>query len=281
MAETDHDQGFFVGADGGQLFHQRWFPPRYSRAAVIIAHGLGEHSGRYQHVAAALNDAGYAVHALDHRGHGRSDGKRAFIKRYREFTDDLDLFRRHVAAEHPDIPLVLLGHSMGGNIAVAYALDHQDDLDALVLSGPALKVGDDFSPVELKIFHLLGKVAPGIRPQGLDAASICRDPAVVDAYNADPLVFNGKIAAGLGAALFAKMDEFPARYSELHLPILLMHGTEDKLTNIDGTRELEAAAVNADVTAHYYDGLFHEVFNEPEKDRVLADLVSWLDRTLR
>lgn len=280
MAAPHHDEGFLRGSDGGNLYHQRWFPDHYSRAVIVLVHGLGEHSGRYQHVAEALTGAGYAVHAVDHRGHGKSDGKRAYVKQFRELVDDLDIFRRHVAQEHPELPMVLVGHSMGGTIALAYALDHPDDVDALVLSGPALKAGDDFSETQLKIFKLLAKVAPGIRPQGLSAEAISRDPAVVAAYIADPLVFNGKVSAGLGAGIFNQMDEFPPRYAELRLPTLLLHGTADKLTNIEGTRELEAGAVNAEVTAHHYDGLYHEVFNEPEQQQVIGDLLSWLDSTL-
>ncbi len=280
MSAPVHSEAFFTTSDGLSLYRQRWLPQGEPRAVVAVLHGLGEHSGRYAHVAAALVDAGYAVHALDHRGHGKSDGKRAYLKSYDEFMRDLVQFRALIEAEHPGKPLVVLGHSMGGNLAVGHALDHQSGLAGLVLSGPALKVGDDFSAIQLKIFGLIGKLLPGVRPQALSADSISRDPAVVAAYRDDPLVFNGKITAGLGAALIAAMSTFPDRYIEFRLPLLLMHGTADKLTNIDGTRQLESAAANATVTAHYYDGLFHEIFNEPEQQQVLGDLVTWLDANL-
>lgn len=277
---AEHHEGILNAHDGLSLHHQAWLPDGDPKAVVLLFHGLGEHAGRYRHVAAALNEAGYAVHAIDHRGHGQSQGKRAFVTSYDELLDDLVIFRDHVVAEHPGIPLVVLGHSMGGNLAVGHVLDHQDGVAGLVLSGPALEVGDDFSPLQLKVFGLIAKVAPGFRPQGLSADAISRDPAVVEAYRNDPLVYTGKISAGLGNALIEAMQRFPARYPELRLPILLLHGTDDQLAAIGGSKQLEATAVNADVTAHYYDGLYHEVFNEPEQDQVFADLVSWLDATV-
>jgi len=276
-----HTEGTFPAFDGTSIHHQAWLPDAGdARAVIVLVHGLGEHSGRYGHVAQALVDAGHAVHALDHRGHGKSSGKRAFVKHYDEFLRDLHQFRRMVAAEHPGAPLVLLGHSMGGNIALGYTLAHQDGIAAPVLSGPALEVGDDFSPLRLKLFAAIAKVAPGLRPQGLSDEAISRDPAVVAAYRRDPLVFTGKISAGLGAALIGAMQTFPDRYEQLRLPILVLHGTDDQLADVAGSRELEARAVNADLTAHYYEGLYHEVFNEPEQDRVLADLTTWLDAHL-
>lgn len=273
-------EGTFRAFDGTSIFHRTWSRDGEPRAIVLLVHGLGEHSGRYGHVAQVLVDAGYVVRALDHRGHGRSGGRRAFVKRYDELLHDLHQFRTIVQREHPDIPLALLGHSMGGNIAMGYTLGNQDGIAALVLSGPALQIGDDFSPFQLTVFSAIAKIAPGLRPQGLSDEAISRDPAVVQAYRDDPLVYGGKVSAGLGAALIGAMASFPARYDQLRLPILVLHGTDDRLADVAGSRALEAAAVNADITAHYYEGLFHEVFNEPERDQVLADLTNWLGEHL-
>jgi acylglycerol lipase len=272
-----HSEDTFRAFDGETIHHQRWLPDGDARAAIILVHGLGEHAGRYQHVAAALVDAGYGVFALDHRGHGKSSGKRAFVKDYDELMHDLTQFRRLVAAEHPDLPVILLGHSMGGNLVMGHVLGNQEGLAGIVLSGPALQIGDDFSPLQLTVFSMLAKVAPGLRPQALSADAISRDADVVAAYRNDPLVYTGKISAGLGAALIGAMQSFPDRYPELRLPVLLLHGTDDQLADIRGSKALEAAATNADVTAHYYEGLYHEVFNEPEREQVIADLVRWLD----
>ncbi len=272
-----HSEGTFTAADGLSIYHQAWRPDGDPKAIVLLFHGLGEHSGRFAHVGTRLSESGYAVHALDHRGHGRSEGKRVFVKSYGEFQRDLVQFRQAVEREHRGLPLVVLGHSMGGNLAVGHALDNQAGLAGLALSAPALQAGESLSPAKMKIASVLGKVAPGLRLEQLDAAAISRDPTVVAAYRSDPLVYTGKISAGLAAALIEAIQTLPKRYGELRLPLLLQQGTADRLVDASGTRALEAAAVNATVTAHYYDGLYHEVFNEPEQDAVLADTVAWLD----
>lgn len=271
-----HSEGSFQTFDGETIYHQTWAPDTTPRGLIVLVHGLGEHSGRYAHVAEALVAAGHVVAALDHRGHGKSSGKRVFVKSYDEFMRDLSQFRRLAEAEHAGLPVVMLGHSMGGNLVIGHVLDHQEGLAGIVLSGPALQIGDDISPVQKKILSILAKVAPGVRPDGLDASAISRDPAVVEAYRNDPLVYTGKITAGLFGALLGAVASFPDRYDQLRLPILIVHGTDDRLCDIAGSKALEAGAINADVTAHYYDGLYHEVFNEPEQDRVLADVVAWL-----
>jgi acylglycerol lipase len=272
-----HAEGYFKSpVDGLAIYHQSWLPSGPPQAVVLLVHGLGEHSGRYRHVAEALTDAGYAVHALDHRGHGRSGGRRVYVRSYRELTDDLAAFRAEVEQQHPGAPLVVLGHSMGANLAVGHVLDHQDGVAGLALSGAALQPGSDLTPVKIALVKAVAKVAPGLRPEGLDASSISRDEAVVQAYRDDPLVYTGKITAGIGAALVGAMQSFPARYPTLRLPILILHGTADRLASVEGARELERLAVDADVTAHYYEGLYHEVFNEPERQQVIDDLLAWL-----
>jgi acylglycerol lipase len=277
MRQSD---GTFTSADGLTIFHQAWVPDGDPRAVVLLFHGLGEHSGRYAHVAAALVDRGYAVHALDHRGHGRSQGKRVFVKDYAEFQRDLAQFRGLVEAQHPGAPLFVFGHSMGGNLALGHVLDHPHGVRGLALSGAALAVTDDVSPALRKVAGVLAKIAPGLRPQGLDATAVSRDPAVVEAYLADPLNFTGKISAGLAGALFGAIDRFPARFAELRLPLLVMHGTADRLVPIAGSQALAAGAVNADVTTRYYEGLYHEILNEPERRQVIDDLLAWLDAVL-
>ncbi|HWL42454.1 MAG TPA: lysophospholipase [Ilumatobacter sp.] len=266
----------FVTTDGLTLWRQWWLPAGQPRAVVMLLHGLGEHSTRYHHVAAALVDSGYAVQAVDHRGHGRSEGPRAYVRRYTDFMGDIAAFRRLVAADHPGVPLVVLGHSMGGNLAVGHVLDHHDGVAGLALSGPALTPGASLKPVMIKAAKLLARVAPKLRPDGLDAEAISRDPAVVARYRNDQLVYTGKLSAGLAGALLSAMDGFPPRYPELRLPVLILHGTADQLADVNGSHQLEAGAVNATVTSHYYDGLFHEVFNEPEQAQVIADLLAWL-----
>jgi alpha-beta hydrolase superfamily lysophospholipase len=275
-----HTEGTFTTGDGLTIYHQAWLPDGDPKAVVLLLHGLAEHSGRYTHVATALTDAGYAVHALDHRGHGKSDGKRTYVKSYAQYQGDILQFRRLVEQRHPGLPLFVLGHSMGGNLALGHVLDHQGGVRGMALSAPALAPGASLSPAKIKLAKLVGKIAPGLRPEALSSDAISRDPAVVAAYVADPLVFNGKITAGAAGALLGSMEALPPRYPELQLPILLQQGTADALVDVSGTRRLEAGAVNAAVTTHYYDGLYHEIFNEPQQATVIADTNAWLETVM-
>lgn len=266
----------FTSSDGLAIWHQWWRPDTPPVGVVMLLHGLGEHSGRYEHVATALVEAGYAVEAIDHRGHGRSEGPRAYVKKFSEFHDDLVRFRRIVEATHPGVPLIVFGHSMGGNLALGHVLDHQDGVAGLALSGPALAPGASIKPIEITAAKLLARYLPKLRPSGLDASAISRDPAVVARYRNDPLVHSGKLTTGLAGGLLAAMEAFPPRFPELRLPLLIMHGTADQLADVSGSHRLEAGAVHADVTSHYYPGLYHEILNEPEQAQVLADLLAWL-----
>ncbi|SDU54990.1 alpha/beta hydrolase [Gordonia westfalica] len=264
----------FRGPHGETIVYDVHRPEGDLRGVVVIAHGLAEHGRRYGHVAQRLVDAGYLVAIPDHVGHGRSGGKRMRLRRFSEFTGDLDTVIAHVSDDA--LPTYLIGHSMGGCIALDYALDHQDVLDGLILSGAAVLPGDDLSPLAIKIAPVLGKIAPGLPTTALSSASISRDPAVVAAYDADPLVTRGKIPAGLAGAMISAMQSFPERLPSLQLPVLVMHGSADALTDPRGSELVDRLAGSEDKTLVIYDDLFHEIFNEPEQDVVLDEVVSWL-----
>jgi acylglycerol lipase len=268
-------EGRLDGARGVGLYWQGQLPADDPTGVLLICHGLGEHSGRYGHVEDALVPDGWAVYGLDHRGHGRSGGRRAHLDDYGDWLADFDAFRRHVAARHPGLPVFLLGHSMGGQIALAYALQHGTGLRGLVLSAPAL-ASNAVPKAAVPVLRLLARVAPTLRPAGIDATKISKDPAVVAAYQADPLVHQGNPTLGLSSALFAQMDVLPERARGLRLPLLLQHGLEDVLTEVSGSRLLERTSGSPDQTVRYYPGLWHEIYNEPERDGPLADLRDWL-----
>jgi acylglycerol lipase len=268
-------EGRLDGARGVGLYWQGQLPADDPTGVLLICHGLGEHSGRYGHVEDALVPDGWAVYGLDHRGHGRSGGRRAHLDDYGDWLADFDAFRRHVAARHPGLPVFLLGHSMGGQIALAYALQHGTGLRGLVLSAPAL-ASNAVPKAAVPVLRLLARVAPTLRPAGIDATKISKDPAVVSAYQADPLVHQGNPTLGLSSALFAQMDVLPERARGLRLPLLLQHGLEDVLTEVSGSRLLERTSGSPDQTVRYYPGLWHEIYNEPERDGPLADLRDWL-----
>nr|MBM4730444.1 alpha/beta fold hydrolase [Prescottella equi] len=271
-----HTESEFVGVHGTRIVYDVWRPDGPPTGILLLAHGLGEHARRYDHVVERLVGLGLVVYAPDHRGHGRSGGKRIELHDWSEFLDDLHRLSAVAIAENPGLQRFLLGHSMGGAIALSYALDHQDELSGLILSAPAVDVVGGKPRVVIEIGKLLGRFAPGIPVETLDAKSVSRDPAVVAAYESDPLVHHGKVKAGIARGMILAAESFPARLPSLTIPVLLLHGTEDRLADVSGSRMIAAHAGSKDLTLKTYDGLFHEVFNEPEQEKVLDDLVDWL-----
>ena len=266
------------GCQDTALFAQAWLPERDPRAVVVIAHGLAEHGGRYPEVAARLVASDYAVYALDHRGHGRSGGPRANIDRFAYLVSDLGTFAGRAQREHPGAPVFLLGHSMGGAVALACALRYKGSLKGLALSAPALATGEAVSSLKRLTLRLLSSLAPNAGALTLPAKAISRDPAVVEAYEQDPLVFRGAIPARTIVELLQAMAAFPASAPELRIPVLVQHGTADSLVPLAATRPVyDLLGQPKARTLRYYDGLFHEVFNEPERDRVIADLAVWIE----
>jgi acylglycerol lipase len=270
--------GGLDGVRGVRLYWRGHLPAGEPRGVLLVCHGLGEHSGRYRNVVDALLPDGWAVYGLDHRGHGRSAGRRAHLDRYADWLADFDAFRRQVAARHAGLPVFLLGHSMGGQIALAYALDHPDDLSGLVLSAPAL-ASSQVPAAAIPPLRLLSRFGGRLRPVGIDVTRISKDPDVVAAYRGDTLVHQGKPTLGLMSAL---LDGFKLldRAGELRMPVLVQHGSLDELTDPAGTRALDAALRGEDRTVRWYEGLWHEIYNEPERAAPLADLREWLSAHL-
>lgn len=264
-------------SDGGlSLYRKRWLPEGKPRASVVIAHGAGEHLGRYEHVARHLTGAGYAVHALDHRGHGRSEGPRADIGPMDGVVADLRSLIALGRAEQPGGKLFLLGHSMGGCISLEYALRHGDEIDGLILSS-ALTSLNAASPTTRALSKAVGSVAPRLGVYSVDTSLVSRDPQVVSAYEEDPLVFHGKLPARTVGQLTRSVESFPGRLPGLTIPLLVFHGGEDGITERAGTEQVHARAGSADKTIRVFEGLYHETLNEPEQNQVLDVVVEWLD----
>ncbi len=276
----NHHEDFFEGVGGVRLYLQWWLPDGPPRAVVVIAHGAGEHSGRYAHVAARLVDEGYAVYALDHRGHGRSEGSRAVIDSIDAAVEDLDRVILRAGSEQPGVPLFLLGHSMGGTISVRYAIAHQDRLTGLILSAP-LAALEAASPVTRLIAKLLSAVAPSLGLFAVEPALVSRDPEVVEAYETDPLVHHDRLPARTITELADAVDSFPAVAGAITVPTLIMYGSGDRLVPPAGSMMLNDTITAADKTLKTYDGLYHEILNEPEQDAVMDDMCSWLRARVR
>lgn len=272
-------EGFLAGAGGRRIFWQSWSPDSEPRAAVIIVHGASEHSGRYGHVAQALVADGYAVYALDHRGHGRSDGPRAVIDRLARAVADVDRLVSQVRVGHPELPIVMLGHSMGATVAISYTIRHQERLRALILSGPLAAL--EAAPAPLRMLgRVLAVLAPQLPLVDIDASLVSRDPEVVRDYEADPLNHHGKLPARTIDELARAIDDFPEAVTTITLPVLILYGTADRLAPPSGAQMLERRIGSADKTTIAYPGLFHEILNEPEREAVLTDIRGWMAERL-
>jgi len=271
-------EGSFDGKGGVEIRWRAWIPDAAPKAAVVISHGGGEHSGRYEHVAAALNDAGYGVWALDHRGHGRSGGGRMRFASVAPLAADLQTMVAIAAEAVPAPKPFLLAHSMGALIGLDYACDHQDELSGIVFSG-ALASVEQAPPVRL-MARLAARVAPGTGIFKVDPETISRDPVVVRAYDDDPLNFHGSFPAETVVALIETGLGFPDRLPALELPLLILHGADDRLTPPDGSILVDELASSEDKTLKLYDGLRHEILNEPEGPEIAAEIVAWLDEHL-
>lgn len=262
--------------DGIQFYFQGWQPETAPKAVVCLVHGLGEHTGRYAHVAAALNDAGYAVLGFDLRGHGKSDGPRGHTPTYDTLMDDIGRLLDEAAARYPGLSRFLYGHSLGGNLVLDYALRCRPPLAGVVATSPILRTAFAPPPTKVAFGKLLYRVYPAfIMPNGLERAALSRDSEVVRSYGSDPLVHD-RMSARLGIEMLQSGERILAHAAEFPLPLLLVHGTADRITSAQASQEF-AAKVHGDCTLKLWEGLYHETHNEPEKAEVLAFMVDWLN----
>jgi alpha-beta hydrolase superfamily lysophospholipase len=272
MAET---QVTAKTKDGLTLAGLEWRPAGEVRGVVCLIHGLGEHVGRYPHVAAVLNQAGFAVIGLDLRGHGRSEGPRGFTPNYDAYLDDMEILLGEARSRYPRAPIVLYGHSLGGNLVLYYPMRRKAAVAGVVASSPQLRLA--FKPPAWKttMGRLMFNVWPGFNmPSGLEQAALSRDMEVVRAYAADPLVHD-RVSARLGIGLIDIGQWLLDHASEFPLPLLVYNGSQDRLASADAAREF-AAKVPGDCTLKIWDGLYHETHNEPEKAEVLGFMIQWI-----
>ena len=271
-----HTTSTLAAQTGQQLFTQSWLPDTEAKAILVIAHGLGEHSNRYLPLVEYFVAEGYGIYALDHEGHGQSEGLRGYINRFDDYVVALDDLIDSVAKSHADKKLFLVGHSMGGAISVNYLLKHQQKLSGCLLSGSALSVGQVISPIQQQVLKVLSLLCPKKPLIQLDGAAVSRDPAVVEAYLNDPLVYGGKHTARLLAEIVKAANRALSEAGAITLPMLIMHGGGDLMAAPDGSETLYNNVSSVDKSLKIYPGLYHEIFLEKEKLEVFDDMAKWL-----
>lgn len=270
-------EGRFRGARGVDTYYRYWQADAAPRALIVLVHGAGEHCGRYVPLAEYFTARAYTVAALDLTGHGKTAGTPGFIERFDDYLDSLHLFQQQLDGDFPGTPKILLGHSMGGLISSLYLLRHQRDFIACVLSGPAIEAEIQPGLWQMLLIRFLSVVRPRMGVLQLDAKAVSRDQQVVDDYVNDPLVHHGKISARKVAELFRAMQRIQENAAQITLPMLLLHGANDSLATPEGSRFLFDHISSEDKTLKIYPDLYHEIFNEPEREMVFADVVAWCD----
>lgn len=276
----EHTEGIFRGVRDTNIYYQAHFPKTDVKASIIVLHGLGEHSGRYDNVVNYLVPQGYAIYGFDLLGHGRSDGKREFVHQYEDFTEILTIYKHKVKSWLPGKPLFLLGHSMGGLIATEYLIDHSPDFDGAIISAPLITIPDNISKFTIISGKILSAIAPTVGITEINPKDISRDQKVVNEYINDPLVFQGKTTARLSVELLKAIMRVNDEVNKIAVPFIVLQGSEDRLVNPQGAQMLHEKAGSQDKTIRIYQGLYHEVFNEPEREEVLADVIDWLNARL-
>jgi acylglycerol lipase len=271
-------EGSFEGVEGVKIFTREWQPAGEPRGAVVISHGLNAHSGLYEWAAQQFTSSGLVVYALDHRGRGRSEGERFFVKKFADWTKDLATFIDIVKTREPGLPVFLLGHSAGGVIACVYALQHQDELTGLICEDFAYQVPGP--AIALAIVKGVSHVAPHAHVLTLKNEDFSRDPAVVAALNADPLIANEKQPSETVAELVRADQVLEKNFGQITLPLLILHGLADKVTKPSGSKEFYENAGSTDKTLKLYEGHFHDLLADVGKKEVMADIQAWINAHL-
>ena len=272
------EESFQLQVPGGVRYTQCWLPDSGIRAIVMLCHGIAEHCGRYRELISSLSTAGCGVYAVDHIGHGRSPGLRCYIDSFDELVDPIVSLRSYIKNHHPETPVFVLGHSMGGLIALTYALRDSHRISGCIVSGPAIAPPEPIPLVQRWLIRLLSRFLPRLGALKLDASGISRDPEVIAAYRNDPLVYTGSIRARMLAELISASERLIERLPEIKLPILALHGGDDQLTAPEGSQLLFDNCQSEDKQLHIYPGLYHEIFNEKEKRSIYKTVVEWLKK---
>jgi len=272
-----HLETSYTTHDGLKLYLQAWMPES-PKASLLLVHGLGEHSGRYAPIVERLVESGIAVFTFDGRGHGKSVmGKPdAFFASYRDYLEDIDRLYEKVVGYFPSIPSFLFGHSMGGGLVAAYVIDYQPKAVGVILSSPAIKEAEGTSKLLIAVSGLISKWLPRLKALKLDATQISRIPAEVQAYLSDPLNYTQPIPARTAHEVYQMMQSIQAKAASFELPVLVVHGTADGLTNPKGSELFMEKAQSEDKTLKLFPGAYHELIHDLESEEMIQTVVEWI-----
>jgi alpha-beta hydrolase superfamily lysophospholipase len=275
-----HQEGTFPGHTGIRLFYQAWVPDvSRPRAILVNLHGLGDHSSLYPNLASRVPASGIPLYAYDMRGNGRSPGQRAYLSNWQEYREDLRAFVLTVTERHPGIPLFLLGNSLGGLVVLEYALQYSAGLTGVVAAAPPLgKLG--VPPLLMALGRVLSRMLPRFSLRvGMDLTGLARDPAVVEAVLADPL-FHRRGTARLSTEVTAAIERVQTQAASLTVPVLILHGSADRMVLPDGSREFFAKVRSPGSQFKEYPGAYHGLFADLDSEQVIADLLAWIEARL-
>lgn len=271
-----HIEGHLTTPDGADIYTQAWLPDAAPRAIILIVHGLGEHSGRYGNYVDYFAPRGYALYSFDTRGHGRSDGARGYIERFDQYVEDIDQRVAEVRSDWPNIPLFILGHSLGSLMGLSYARQHPDRFNGLIVTGTALKDALQMPAWKRSLATLLSRVTPSLKMNnGIALSGLSHDAAVMTAYQADPLTHTWGTPR-LATEAEVVRAQIRQSASSWRVPTLMLHGGSDPICLAEGARQFAAQIPAGMVEYHEYARLYHEIHNEPEREQVFHDIEAWL-----
>ncbi|MHA2250716.1 MAG: alpha/beta hydrolase [Candidatus Kariarchaeaceae archaeon] len=275
-----HNEGHFDGFDGTKLYYQSWTPEDQPVGVVIVQHGFVEHSGRYQNVVNTLIPSGYSVWSYDLRGHGQSEGKWAYVNRFTDYFKDLEIFENLVREKHPNLPLHLVGHSMGSIIVAHYLTSKTDQtsIKSITLSASGLQPGAEYSKARIFLAKLFSSILPKIYiGTGVDPNFISHDKAVVEAYDKDPLITQ-KTTPRLGAELLKYVLKMEEVGPKIQIPTMMQNGSLDTAFHPEGVKPLYDTISSPVKEFKLYDGFKHEIYNEVKKEQPLNDMKDWINK---
>lgn len=269
-------EGQFTASGGARLYERRFLAADLLQANVAIIHGYGDHCARYDWVMGRFRDAGVSSFSYDQRGHGRSPGKRGYVFRFEDFLDDLEVFLRHIAPDLGGRPLFLMGHSMGAMVLARYAQTRVVAARGMVFSSPFLAFNDDVPKFLMALGPYIARVAPWLPAARVDTAGLSRDSAVIAAAEADPLGYHGRVAIHTGAEFYRTIQAVERDYSRITTPALILHGADDRIVSVSGARALYEHIPAADKTLDVFEGGYHELWNDLEKERFISEVIAWV-----